>query len=227
MESEEVPPVCCCWSAAKLRPTLGNPMDYGMPGSSVLHYLPELAQTDVHWVGDAIYIILCRSHLLCLQSFPAPGSFPMSWLFASGGQSIGVTASATVLSINIQGWSPLWLTGLISLQSKAQPSLWTNCPICTWLQEKPQLWLDGPLSRKQCLCFFNMLSRFVMSSTGFIKLKINISRLTGTEDEHFYHCYPINMWSWFPKCNTSAKKHCMFKNKYYELWCYFNVYHVG
>ena len=42
---------------------------------------------------------------------------------------------------------------------------------------------------------FNMLSRFVMSSTGFIKLKINISRLTGTEDEHFYHCYPINMWS--------------------------------
>ena len=115
MESEEVPPVCCCWSAAKLRPTLGNPMDYGMPGSSVLHYLPELAQTDVHWVGDAIYLILCRSHLLCLQSFPAPGSFPMSWLFASGGQSIGVSALASVVPVNIQEWFPLGLTGLILL----------------------------------------------------------------------------------------------------------------
>ena len=52
----------------------------------------------------------------CLQSFPASGSSPMSWLFASGGQSIGT--SATVLPMNIQGWFPLGLTGLISLMSK-------------------------------------------------------------------------------------------------------------
>ena len=51
----------------------------------------------------------------CLQSFPAPGSFPMSQLFASGGQIIGASASATVLPVNIQGWFPLELTGLISL----------------------------------------------------------------------------------------------------------------
>ena len=52
----------------------------------------------------------------CLQSLPASGSFPMSWFFASGGQSIGVSTSASVLPMNIQGWFPLGLTGLI-LQS--------------------------------------------------------------------------------------------------------------
>jgi len=51
----------------------------------------------------------------CLQSFPAPGSFPMSQLFASGGQSIGASAAASVLPVNIQGWFPLRLAGLISL----------------------------------------------------------------------------------------------------------------
>ena len=54
----------------------------------------------------------------CLQSFPASGSFPVSWLFQSGGQTIGASASASVLQMNIQDWFPLGLTGLISLQSK-------------------------------------------------------------------------------------------------------------
>ena len=54
----------------------------------------------------------------CLQSFPASGSFPMSQFFASNGQSIGASASASVLPMNIQDWFPLRLTGLISLQSK-------------------------------------------------------------------------------------------------------------
>ena len=54
----------------------------------------------------------------CPQFFPASGSFPMSWPFASGGQSIGVSASASVLPKNTEGWFPLRLTGLISLQSK-------------------------------------------------------------------------------------------------------------
>ena len=54
----------------------------------------------------------------CLQSFPASGYFPLNWLFESGGQSIGVSASASVLSMNIQSWFPLGLTGLISLLSK-------------------------------------------------------------------------------------------------------------
>ena len=91
----------------------------------------------------------------CLQSFPASGSFPMSGLFTSGDQSIGGSASASVLPMNIQGWFPLGWTGLISLQSKGlsrvfssttiwkhqffstQPSLWSNSHIRTWLLEKP------------------------------------------------------------------------------------------
>ena len=60
----------------------------------------------------------------CLQSFPASGSFPMSRLFASGGQSIG--ASASVLSMNIQGWFPLGLTGWISLQTKGLSRVFSN-----------------------------------------------------------------------------------------------------
>ena len=90
----------------------------------------------------------------CPQFFPALGSFPMSWFFASGGQSIGASASASVLPMYIQDWFPLGLTGLISLQSKGlsrvfcsttvqkhqssgvQPSLWSNSLICTWLLEK-------------------------------------------------------------------------------------------
>ena len=59
----------------------------------------------------------------CLQSFPASGSSPMSRFFTSGGQSIVASASASVLLMNIQGWFPLGLTGLISLQSKGLSSL--------------------------------------------------------------------------------------------------------
>ena len=115
------------------------------------------------------HLILCHSFFSCPQFSPASGCFPMSWLFASGGQSI--RASASVIPLNIQGWFPLWLTGFVSLLSKGlsevffsttirkyqffstQPSLWSNSYICTWLLEKPQLWLDGPLSASWCLCF--------------------------------------------------------------------------
>ena len=91
----------------------------------------------------------------CLQSFPASGSFPMRWLFASGGQNIGASAPVSVFPVNIQGWLLLELTGLISLQSKglsrvfsittvwkhqffdAQSSLWSNSHIHRWLMKKP------------------------------------------------------------------------------------------
>ena len=62
----------------------------------------------------------------CHQSFPASGSFPMSQLFASGGQSIAVSASASVLPMNIQDWFPLGLTGWISLQSKGLSSIFST-----------------------------------------------------------------------------------------------------
>ena len=91
----------------------------------------------------------------CLQTFPAPGSFPMSQFFALGGQSIRVSASASDLPMNIQAWFPLGLTGWISLQSKGlsrvfsnttvqkhqffstRLSLQSNSHILTWLLEKP------------------------------------------------------------------------------------------
>ena len=62
----------------------------------------------------------------CLQSSPASGSFPMSQFFASGGQTIGVSASASVLPMNIQDWFPLGLIGLISLQSKGLSRVFSN-----------------------------------------------------------------------------------------------------
>ena len=69
------------------------------------------------------HLILYFPLFSCPQSFPASGSFPLSQLFASDGQSIGASALASVLPINIQGWFPLGLTGLISLHSKGVKSL--------------------------------------------------------------------------------------------------------
>ena len=68
-------------------------------------------------------VTLLPSHL---QSFPASGSFPVSQLFESGGQNVGVSASASVLPMNIQGWVPLGLTGLISLQSTGLSWVFSN-----------------------------------------------------------------------------------------------------
>ena len=65
----------------------------------------------------------------CLQSFPASGSFPMSQLFASGGQSIGISASTSVLPMNTQDWSPLGWTGWISLQSKRLSRVFSNTTV--------------------------------------------------------------------------------------------------
>ena len=75
--------------------TLHDPMDHSTPVFSVHHQLPEFTQTHVHWVSDAIQ----PSFSFHLQSFPASGSFPMSQFFASGGQSIGVWASASAQNI--------------------------------------------------------------------------------------------------------------------------------
>ena len=121
-------------SVAQACPTLCDPMNCSTPGFPVHHQLSELAQTHVHWVRDAIQ----PSHPVipfssCLQSFPASGeirgNFQMSQLFASGGQSIGVSALATVLPMNIQDWFPLRWTGWISLLSKWLSRVFSNTTI--------------------------------------------------------------------------------------------------
>ena len=137
------------------RVQLCDPMDCSLPGFSVLHYHLEFAQTHVHWVSDAIQPSRSLSSPSPpALSFPALETFPMSQLFSSGDQSIGASASASVLPVNIQGWFPLELTGLISLQSKrfsrvfsnptiqkhqffgSRPSL-SRSHIHTWLLKKP------------------------------------------------------------------------------------------
>ena len=142
-------------SVAQSCPTLCNPMNCSMPGLPIHHHLLKFTQTHIHWVGDAIQ----PSHPLSSPSPPAPNpshhqSFPMSQLFAWGGQSTGVSALASVLPMNTQDWSLEW-TGWISLQSKvlsrvfsnttaqkhqffsAQLSSQSNSHIHTWPLEKP------------------------------------------------------------------------------------------
>ena len=87
-----------CWSVAKSCLTLCDPMDWSAPGFPVLHYLPELLKfMFMESVMLSNHLILCRPLLLLPSIFPASGSFPMSRLFASGGQVIGVSASTSVL----------------------------------------------------------------------------------------------------------------------------------
>ena len=132
-------------SVAMSYPTLCDPMDCSVPGFRVLHYLLEFAQTYPlsQWCHPTISSSVAPFSS-CPQSFPVSWSFPISQLFASGGQSIGASALVLVLPMNFQGWFPLGRTGLISLQSKglsrvfsstviwkhqlfsAQPSLWSN-----------------------------------------------------------------------------------------------------
>ena len=138
--------------------TLWDPKDCSTPGLPVHHQHPEFTQTHVHWVESVIpsnHLILCCPLLLSPLIFPSIGFFQMSHFFTSGGQSIGVAASVSVLPVNIQDWFPLGWTGWISLQSKglsrvfsnttvqkhpffgAQLSLQSNYHIHTWLLEKP------------------------------------------------------------------------------------------
>ena len=164
----------CCYSVVQLCLTLRGPMNCSTPCFPVLHYLPEFAQIHVHRVSNAIQ----PSHPLMPPSPPALNLSRHQGLFQWVVFSHEV---AEELELQLQhqslqwilspyNWFPLGLTGWISLPSKelsgvfcstigkhqffgAQPFLWSNSHICTWLLEKLWLWLYGPLSAKWCLCF--------------------------------------------------------------------------
>ena len=115
-------------SVAQLCPTLCEPMNHSTPDLPVHHQLPEFTQTRVHWVGDAIQ----TSHPL---SSPSPPAFSLSqhqslftWVSSSHqvAKSTGISASASVLPMNIQEWFPLGWTGWISLQSKELSRVFSN-----------------------------------------------------------------------------------------------------
>ena len=143
-------------SFAQSCPTLCDPMNHSTPGLPVHHHLPEF--TDSRPLSQWCHPTISSSVVpfsSCPQSLPASGSFPMSQLFASGGQSTGVSASASFLPKKSQDWSPSEWTGWISLQSKGlsrifsnttvqkhqffstQPSSQSNSHVHTWPQEKP------------------------------------------------------------------------------------------
>ena len=150
------------------------PLNCSTSGSSVLHYFQDFAQIHVHWVSDGIYPSHSHCFLLYLQSFPVSRFFLMSWFFASGDQGIGASVSASVISVNIQGWFPLGLNGLIFLQCKWLSTVFSNTTvqkhqffgllygllhICTWLLED----LCWQSQQKKMSLLLNMLSRFVIN----------------------------------------------------------------
>ena len=165
-------------------------------GFPVHHQLLELAQTHIfQLVMQSNHLILCVPFSSCLQSFPASGYFPMSWLFTSDGQSIGASVLATVLPINIRDWFSLGLTGLIFLLSKglsrvfssttdwkhqfldAQPSLWSNSHIWMITGETTALTIRTFVGKVMSL-LFNMLSRFVskMWTVNFQMFKLDLEK---------------------------------------------------
>ena len=150
--------------------TLCYPMDTTVSLSFIISWsLLKLMSIESGMPSN--YLILYHPLFLLPSIFLASGSFLMSWLFASGGQSIGASVSVSVLPMNIQGWFPLGLTGLICLLSKGlsrvfsnttvqkhqffspQPSLRSNSHIHTWLLEKLWFWLYRLWLAKWCLCF--------------------------------------------------------------------------
>ena len=160
----------------------------------------------------------------CPQSFPAPGSFPMSWLFASGGQSIGVSASASVLPKNIQGWFPLGLTGFILLSkglarvfSKAtvrkhkffglQPSLIPSAIRDYWKTIALAIWILSAMWCLWFLIFCLLVIAFIPRSKCLLIswLQSPSEMIFGAQENkvcHCFHCFPIYLpWSVGTKCH--------------------------
>ena len=171
-------------------------MDCSTVDFPVFHYLPEFAQTHVHWVEDAIQ----QPHLLSSPSLPALNLSQHQDLFlwvSSSHQVVKVLflqLQHSVFPMNIQGWFPLRWTGLISLLSKGTPrvfsnttvqkhqffsaqSFWWSTHIDTWLLKKPWLW---PCRGKAMSLLFNMLSRFVIAFLLYTTSTKTLSVITVT-----------------------------------------------
>ena len=163
-------------------PILYDPMDYSMLArlpcpSPTLRAWSNSCSLRQWWhptISSSVVPFSSR-----LRSFPASGSFPISWLFTSGDQSIGASASASVLPMNIQDWFPLRLTGWISLESKGLSRVFSNITVQKhqFLSDQLSLWPNShpdmttgktiTLTRwtfvsKVSSLIFNMLPRFVM-----------------------------------------------------------------
>ena len=139
-------------------------MDCSTPGSSTI----SISRSLLKFVS--VELVMLSNHLsFCLQSFPASGSFPVSWLFISGGQSIGTSASASVLPINIQGW---FLLGLIGSPWSPRDSQ-ESCPASQSFQTS-QFFASGGqsigVSASASVLPINIQDWFPLGLTGLISL---------------------------------------------------------
>ena len=161
-------------------PTLCDPTDCSTPVLSITNFQSLFKFISIESVMPSNHLILCRPLLFLPPIYPSIRVFSKVPVLRSGGQSMGVSASASVLSMNIQDWFPLGLSDWISLLSKGlsrvfssttvkkhqffstQLSLWSNSHIHTWLLEKPVLTRRTFVSKVTSL-IFNMLSRLVIA----------------------------------------------------------------
>ena len=140
----------CGRSVSQLCPTLFDLMDCSTPGFPVLHHLLEFAQTHVHWVDDVIQ----PSHPL---SLPPPAALNLSQhqgLYPWVGSLHQVAKVLELLQLQHQSFQWVFSSTTVWKHQffSAQPSLWSSSHIRTWLLEKPQLWLEGPLYTDLCHC---------------------------------------------------------------------------
>ena len=207
-------------------------MDCSTPGLPVHHQLPELAH--VHWVGDAIQ----PSHPL---SSPSPPTFnlsqhqffPVSRFFTSGGESIGVSASASVLLMNILDWFPLGWTGCISLQSKGPSRVFSNTTV-----QKHQFFSDPYITSGKTIALtiqtfvgkvmsllFHMLSRLVIAFSSKEQVSFNFmtaiafcSDFGAPQNKvcHCFHCFPISAMRWWDRMPW-----CLL----FECWVWSQIFH--
>ena len=178
---------------------------------------PSLSQSlvklmSIESVMPSNYLILCHPLLVLPSVFPSIRVFSTESVLHIWCPNSGTSASASVIPMNIQGWFPLELTGLISLQSKGlsrvfsnitvqkhqffgtQTSLWSNSHIHTWLLEKPYLWLYRPLLAKWCLCFLihclicHSFPSKEQVSFNFMAA-VTICRDFGAQENKICHCF--------------------------------------
>ena len=136
----------CCCSVIQLYLTIFDPMDCSTPAFPVLHYLPGLLKLIfIELRMPSNHLILCHPLLLLPSIFPSIRSFPVSQLFAAGGQSTGASASASVLPMNSHSWFPLGLTGLISLLCKGLSRVFSNTTVQKhqFFGTQPSLWSNS------------------------------------------------------------------------------------
>ena len=166
---------------------------------------------SIELVMPSNHLFLCSPFSSCLQSFPASGSFLMSRLFASGGQSTGASASASVLPMNSQDWFPLGLTGWISLPSKGLSRVFSSTTIGKhqFFSAQPFLWSNSHMITGKTIALtiqnlFYTIHEFVLFN-GLLSFAIIICFDAQIVQKwaripFMLMSVSLNFYPWFPEC---------------------------